>query len=112
MKTKQQRFLYCQFSKLMSSRVLTHCNIKIVDRQTPNEWHNEYKSLKHSLITPQVNARSEVGAKRSSERVAGWRSEQKPKGRESTKERLLVATLSVKRQKQPKKKCNRRAQNQ
>ena len=112
MKTKQQRFLYCQFSKRMSTRVLTHCNIKIVDRQTPNEWHQVEQNPKQSLYTPQVNARSVVGAKRSSERVAGWRSEQKPKGRESTKERLLVATLSVKRQKQPIKKSNRRAQNQ
>lgn len=89
-----------------------HCYAQTAIRLAPNERHKEYQNPKQPLYTPQVNARSVVGAERSSERVAGWRLEQKPRGRECTKERLHVATVSVKRQKPPKKKSNRRAQHQ
>lgn len=59
----------------MTLLVQLHCIIKTANRLAPTERHIEYQSLKHSIFTPQVNARSEVGAERSSERVAGWRLE-------------------------------------
>lgn len=96
----------------MKQKVQLHCITKTATRLAPTERHKVHQNPKQTHFTPQVNARSVVGAKRSSERVAGWRSEQKPRGRECPKERRHVATVSVKRQKQHIKKCNRRAQNQ
>ena len=51
------------------------CYTKTATRLTPIEWYKVEQNPKQSLYTPQVNARSVVEAKRSSERVAGWRSE-------------------------------------
>lgn len=97
---------------MITRLVQLHCYAQTAIRLAPNERHKAEQNPKQSLYTPQVNARSVVGAKRSSERVAGWRLEQKPQGRECPKERRHVATVSVKRQKHPIKKSNRRAQNQ